>query len=184
MALLAFAAITLVKMLLRKAAVPSPSPAGASRDAMQQYVGHDTNGPAGNDLPADQTRATVPVPEGFDSNAFERQAKLNFIRLQAASDAGNLEDIRNFTTPEVFAEISLQLGERSAGQHKTDVLELDADVVDVSELDGQHVVTVRFSGTLREDEGAAPSPFAELWHLIKPVGGAGGWRVAGLQQIS
>ena len=54
--------------------------------------------------------ASVPgAADGFDAPAFERQAKLNFIRLQAASDSGNLEDIRQFTTPEVFAELSLSL---------------------------------------------------------------------------
>ena len=121
--------------------------------------------------------------DGFDAPAFERQAKLNFIRLQAASDSGNLEDIRQFTTPEVFAELSLQLGEREPGVHRTDVLELDAEVVDVSEVDAQHVVTVRFSGMLREEQDAAASPFTELWHLTKPVSGNGGWRVAGLQQL-
>ena len=31
-----------------------------------------------------------------------------FIRLQAANDAKDLDDIRDYTTPEMYAEISLQ----------------------------------------------------------------------------
>ena len=34
------------------------------------------------------------IPADFDAEAFVRNAKLNFIRLQAANDARNLEDIR------------------------------------------------------------------------------------------
>lgn len=186
MALLAFAAIVLVRMLLRRANGPVASPAGAPGGTMH-YAGSgstdSTRANTPNTMPPAAASATSAAGD-FDANAFERQAKLNFIRLQAASDAGNLEDIRSFTTPEVFAELSLQMGEREPGVHKTDVLELDAAVLDVSELDGQHVVTVRFSGMLREEEGATPSQFEELWHLVKPVSGSGGWRVAGLQQIS
>lgn len=180
MALLAFAAIAVIRMLLRRAGGPSPSPAGVSPAAMQ-YTGRAET--YGTQTDPRATSKKTAVAADFDAAAFERQAKLNFIRLQAASDAGNLEDIRNFTTPEVFAELSLQMAERSTGTHKTDVLELDAEVLDVSELEGQHVVTVRFSGMLREEDGAVPARFEELWHLVKPIGGNNGWRVAGLQQI-
>ena len=183
MALLAFGAIMLVKMLMRRAAAPQPSgaAAGAAGAGAMRYAGNEAPATASH---AGSGAASVPgAADGFDAPAFERQAKLNFIRLQAASDSGNLEDIRQFTTPEVFAELSLQLGEREPGVHRTDVLELDAEVVDVSEVDAQHVVTVRFSGMLREEQDAAASPFSELWHLTKPVIGNGGWRVAGLQQL-
>lgn len=122
------------------------------------------------------------VAEGFDSEGFARQAKLNFIRLQAANDAGNLDDIREFTTPEVFAEIQLQLSERGAATQRTDVVELNAEVVDVAEEGNRYIVSVRFNGLLREEEGAAPAPFDEIWHLTKPVSGAGGWLIAGIQQ--
>mgnify|MGYP003525573415 FL=1 len=52
------------------------------------------------------------IPAGFDVDGFVRNAKVNFIRLQAANDAGNLEDIREFTTPEMFGEIKLGFAER------------------------------------------------------------------------
>lgn len=124
------------------------------------------------------------VESGFDRDGFARQAKLNFIRLQAANDVGNLDDIREFTTPEVFAEIRMQLSERGNAEQRTDIVELNADVIEVSEEHNRYVVSVRFNGLLREDEGAAPQPFDEVWHLTKPVSGSGGWLVAGIQQAA
>ncbi|GIK25855.1 MAG: transporter [Betaproteobacteria bacterium] len=124
------------------------------------------------------------IPAGFDVDGFLRQAKLNFVRLQAAHDTGNIEDIRNFTTPEVFAEIRLQMNERGDAPQQTDVVTLNAELLEVAEEGAQYVASVRFSGAIRETEGAAPEAFAEIWHLTKPVDGSRGWAVAGIQQVS
>jgi predicted lipid-binding transport protein (Tim44 family) len=122
------------------------------------------------------------VPAGFDSEGFLRQAKLNFIRLQAANDAGNLDDLKQFLAPEVFAEVQMQYQERGKSKQETDVQRLDADILEVVTEGGQHVASVRFHGLIRDDGGPA-QPFAEIWHLTKPVSGGSGWRVAGIQQI-
>ncbi|MFB1029940.1 MAG: Tim44-like domain-containing protein, partial [Thauera sp.] len=119
---------------------------------------------------------------GFDTEGFARQAKLNFIRLQAANDAGNLDDLREFTTPEVFAELCMQLNERKGAEQRTDVVELNAEVIDVAEENDRYVVSVRFSGLLREQADAAPEAFDEIWHLSKPLAGSAGWLIAGIQQ--
>jgi len=95
-----------------------------------------------------------------------------------------LEDIRAFTTPEVFAEIRMQLAERGSTPQRTDVVELNAEVLEVAEENGQYIVSVRYSGLLREEVDAAPAPFDEIWHLTKPVSGARGWLIAGIQQLS
>jgi predicted lipid-binding transport protein (Tim44 family) len=123
------------------------------------------------------------VPAGFDAEGFARQAKLNFICLQAANDSGNLDDLREFTTPEVFAELKMQLAERGNAEQRTDVVELNAEVVEVAEEAGRYVVSVRFNGLLREEAGGPPSHFDEIWHLTKPVAGGSGWVVAGIQQV-
>jgi len=124
------------------------------------------------------------IPAGFDVDGFLRQAKLNFVRLQAANDARNIEDIRNFTTPEMFAEIKLEIDERGRAPQQTDVVTLNAELLDVSEENRQYVASVRFHGAIREVEGAAPDAFDEVWHLTKPVDGGRGWAVAGIQQVN
>ena len=127
--------------------------------------------------------AAANVPAGFDVDGFLRQAKLNFVRLQAAHDAGTIEDIRQFTAPEMFAEIRLQLDERGGKAQVTDVVKLNADLLDVTTEEKRHVASVRFHGMIREEADAAPEAFDEVWHLSKPVDGASGWVIAGIQQV-
>ena len=122
------------------------------------------------------------IPADFDVPAFVRNAKVQFIRLQAANDAGNLDDIRGFTTPEMFAELQMDLRERAGATQTTEVLTVEADVTDVAEDDQRYVVSVRFTGTLREDSDQTTS-FDEVWHLTKPRQGNGGWVLAGIQQV-
>ncbi|CAN5250971.1 hypothetical protein BH11PSE9_BH11PSE9_29300 [soil metagenome] len=127
--------------------------------------------PASNNLPA-----------GFDSAGFERIAKMIFIRLQAANDTGDLNDLRTFTTPEMFASVRLELQDRPAGTQQTDVVKIDAEVLDfVAEADRQ-VVSVRFHGLIREEKDGVAAPFDEVWHLVKPADGSREWAIAGIQQ--
>ncbi len=122
------------------------------------------------------------IPADFDVAAFERNAKVNFIRLQAANDAGNLDDIRAFTTPEMFAELQMDLSERGAATQHTDVVRIDAEVLEVEEGPALYVVSVRFTGETRENGAALTESFDEIWHLTKPRHANGGWLLAGIQQ--
>ena len=122
------------------------------------------------------------MPAGFDSQEFERIAKMIFIRMQTANDAGDLNDLRNFTTPEMFAAVRLELQERGAVQQHTDVLKVEAEVLDVAEEADRQVVSVRFHGLIREERDAAASDFDETWHLVKPNDDGRSWAIAGIQQ--
>lgn len=126
--------------------------------------------------------STRRIPADFDSAGFERNAKVNFIRLQAANDAGNLDDIRQFTTPEMFAELKMDLAERGATPQKTDVLSIHAEVIEVDEDADRYLVSVRFTGVLRDDSGEPDESFDEIWHLMKPRQGNSGWTLSGIQQ--
>jgi len=179
-ALLAMAAVFVFKMLFRRNPSPAPEPL--------QYAGsgnHDMASPV-ESYSGSTTPATAPtalsLPEGFDAEAFLRVAKLNFVRLQAANDARNLDDIREFVSPEMYAEIKMQIDERGSAQQQTDVVTLNAELVEVTTEANRHIASVRFSGMIREETGAAAAPFNELWHLSKPVDGSKGWAIAGIQQ--
>ncbi|MDR1936210.1 MAG: 39S ribosomal protein L45 [Candidatus Accumulibacter sp.] len=173
--LLAMAAVFVFRMLFRRNA-PAARP--------MQYAGGTGQGGFATPLPqAVAAAATDSVPADFDAPAFLRVAKLNFVRLQAANDAKNLDDIREFTTPEMFAEIKLQMDERGAAAQQTDVVQLDAGLLEAVTEDQRHVASVRFSGLIREQAGAAAAPFDEVWTLTKPVSGESGWVIAGIQQL-
>jgi predicted lipid-binding transport protein (Tim44 family) len=172
--LLVAAALFLFRLLTRR---PMPQ----SQSLQYAGAGHSAAPVRFEALPAGAA-PSARIPAGFDVDGFLRQAKLNFVRLQAAHDAGNVEDIRNFTTPEVFAEIRLQLDERGATPQQTDVVTLEAELLEVVEEGPQYVASVRFTGTLRETADGTPAPFEEIWHLTKPVDGSRGWVIAGIQQ--
>ncbi|WP_026076001.1 Tim44 domain-containing protein [Noviherbaspirillum massiliense] len=124
------------------------------------------------------------LPADLDVPAFLRNAKTYFIRLQAAWDRADINDIREFTTTEMFAELRMQLQERGPSGSHTDVVSLDAELLGVETVADEYFASVRFSGMIREDENAPAEPFTEVWNLVKPVSGPGGWVLAGIQQLS
>jgi len=130
------------------------------------------------------TASTVNVPADFDVAGFLRHAKTYFIRLQAAWDRADVNDIREFSTPEMFGELRLQLQERGASANHTDVVSLDAELLALEQVGDEYHASVKFAGMIREAENAPVEPFAEVWNLNKPVAGQGGWVLAGIQQLS
>jgi predicted lipid-binding transport protein (Tim44 family) len=201
-ALLVLAAVVVFKLLFRKkqpeAEVGGMQYAGAGAGGVSPPPQFDT--PAGAGVGVGETAvagateaigatgATAAasarsIPADFDVEGFVRQAKLNYIRLQAANDRGDLDDIKQFTSPEMFAEIQMQFQERGKSVQETDVMVLNAELLDVTEEAAQYIASVRFFGQIREEAHAAPEAFDELWHLTKPRDGSRGWAVAGIQQF-
>ncbi len=181
MVLIAIVAFVAVRWLLRRFAPAAP---GTQR---MQLAG----APAGTPMPdlagpvAGAATAAAPAgsqPADFDQAAFERVAKLIFIRMQAANDAADVQDLRRFTTPQMFAEVQLELQQRGQAPQHTDVVQLDAQVLDGAEEDGQRVVSVRFHGLIREQQDAAAAPFDEIWHFVRPLDGSREWAIAGIAQ--
>jgi predicted lipid-binding transport protein (Tim44 family) len=111
-------------------------------------------------------------------------AKSNFIRLQAAWDKGDVADIREFTTPEVFAELKMQISERGAQADFTDVVTIDAELLGIETSANEYLASVKFVGMIKSAPTAAAEPFQEVWNLSKPVSGGSGWMLAGIQQLS
>lgn len=127
---------------------------------------------------------TANLPPDFEVQPFLRNAKTYFIRLQAAWDKGDINDIREFTSPEMFGELRLQLQERGQSANHTDVVSLDAEMLGVETVGDDYLASVRFSGMIKEVENAPAEPFTEIWNLSKPIAGQGGWVLAGIQQLS
>jgi predicted lipid-binding transport protein (Tim44 family) len=201
-ALIAFAVMWLIRRLRgNKSQSQTPAYAGAGNDAsnntLRQSWDSQPQPPSQSSSPAPSTTAPAigaaagaaaaapfGVPAGFDVDGFLRSAKVYFNRLQAAWDKGDQADINEFTTPQMFAEIKMDLEERGKSANRTDVVQLNAELLGIEESAVEYVASVRFSGLIREAEGAAAEPFNEVWNLTKPVTGSGGWVLAGIQQLS
>lgn len=127
------------------------------------------------------------VPAGFDSEGFLAACKTNFVTLQGAWDRSDISALREMMTDEMLDQIKTQLAERESHTggtvNKTDVLRLDAQLLGIEETTEVYLASVEFSGMIREDESAGPSPFREVWNMSKPRHGAGGWLVAGVQAL-
>src|SRR3954470_22968332 len=121
------------------------------------------------------------IPADFDTATFLRGAKMNFFKLQLANDGGNLDEIREFTTAEMFEALEKDVRGR-AGTQQTDIASLDAQLLEVATETDKHWASVRFSGQAREMPGADPERFEEVWNLVKPADGSSGWLLAGIQQ--
>jgi predicted lipid-binding transport protein (Tim44 family) len=179
--LLVAAAIFVVRFLMRgKTAEPPLQYAGAG--AAQPTVTALPGGAGTQSVAATTAPATGQWPAGFDAAGFVRQAKLNFVNMQAANDKRDLTTMREFLTPEMYREIEANLKMAWGTPQKTEVATVDAEVLDVATEGDLYVVSVRFTGLIREEEGSEPEPFTETWHLEKPVNGRSGWLIAGIQQ--
>lgn len=127
----------------------------------------------------------INVPPGFEIEPFVRQAQSSFLRLQAANDDRDLGDLRETTTPEVYAELAMQMRERGDVPQRTDVVTLDARLLEVVVEGDAMIASLRYSGTIREADGAPATPFDEVWHLRRALQPANGpWLISGIQQMS
>jgi len=203
-ALLALVIMGIVGFVLaRRRAAQSPQPAYASAPTSYAQVGQEASVPGrwsaqgpfaqpqgvgagqmGAGFGAASTASSQPwgVPADFDVPGFVENAKHYFRRLQVANDTANLADLREFTTPELFEEFSAEIRQRQ-GENYTEVVRLDAELLGIETQQGRYLASVRFSGLVREGRNAAPQTFDEVWNLSKPVQGAGGWVLAGIQQM-
>jgi predicted lipid-binding transport protein (Tim44 family) len=127
------------------------------------------------------------IPAGFDTLGFVNAAKENFITLQQAWDRSDIPALRVMMTDSMLDEIKTQLAEREAtasGQvNHTEVVMLDAQLLGIEEVGAAYMASVEFSGLIREDASAGPTPFREVWNMTKPKDGSLGWLVAGVQAL-
>lgn len=177
------AVMFLVSMLRKKKQQPAMQYAGAGAPyggGMQQPVSQPLSG-SSTAAPAQSARN---IPADFPVDSFLRSAKTSFIRLQAANDRKDLNDIREYTTPEMFAEISMQMQERDDAPQKTDVLAINTDLLEVANESDYAIASVRFTGQLRENDGA-PESIDEIWHVQKDLrDDKSVWLLAGIQQTT
>jgi predicted lipid-binding transport protein (Tim44 family) len=190
--LLAFGAVFLFRMFAQKRGAPLQRPlqyAAEGPRAPYPAMGNETvaapppSQMSGFDRGDAAPVAAANVPAGFDVAGFVRGAKMNFIKVQVANDAGNVDELREFTTPEMFEELKKDLAERGGASQQTDVVALNADLLEVVTEGSLHWASIRFSGTIRETPSQAPEAFEEVWSLSKPVDGSTGWVLAGIQQM-
>ena len=117
----------------------------------------------------------------FNEESFMRNARTYFLRLQEAWDAGRMEDIEEYVTPELYQELIRQRAE--LGPNYTEVVNLNVDFLGLSSEGDIVLAGVRYSGLIRENQGEPAHPFSETWHVQRSLREPNAnWYVAGIQQ--
>jgi len=189
-ALLAVAAIVVVRLLMRRGSTPAARPmpyAGAGAGLGNTPGGYETQVPPaakfepvfGGASPAKPVTGKT-FPPGFDPVAFAREARKQFLAVQSAHDRQDASALADVMTPELYREIAREI-ETSGAARPTQIVDVAAEVVDVATEGREHWVSVRFTGTARE--GGSDEAFDEMWNLVKPVDGTSGWLIGGIQQV-
>jgi predicted lipid-binding transport protein (Tim44 family) len=162
---------------------PQPAPQPLQRSALEPSGGARPGSAMDEFLRGGAVNPAEPwgVPAGFDTEGFLKNAKAYFNKLQSAWDSGSLEDLQEFTTNDMFIALTHELRARS-GNTTTEVEAIDATLLGVETVAGDHVASVRFTGTLKVD--GEVEAVDEVWNLSKPVNGKHGWLLAGIQQLS
>ena len=188
--LIALAAFALLRMFLARRGAPSRpleyarSAPGAGTIAGPAPVADEPvfgGGRAQHDAAPAAPAVAPRVPPGFAVEPFIRQARVQFARVQDAYDKGDRDALADVMTPELFAEVAHDLESR-ANHAATEVVALNAELLEVVTDGDRHWASVRFRGLVREDGEPMPKPLDEIWNLSKPADGSSGWLLAGIQQ--
>ena len=142
--------------------------------------GAATAQPAVQAEPAQPVDESWFIPENFDTPGFLDNAKGQFVKIQSVWDSGDVEQLREYLTDDLIAEIKPELQARAEGA-KTEVVLLNAELMGIETVSGGHLASIRYSGMLRESADAEAFRFEEVWNLYKAENE--GWLLAGIQQI-
>ena len=187
--LLGLAAVVVVSLIAR--AFMKPRPQSAPGNLQFAGLGNETvaapppsQAAGGVAVPSFQSQFAPKVPANFNADGFLREAKKSFLALQVANDRGDVGSIRELVTDEMYEHLKRDVDERRGARQHTDVVSLDAALLELVTESGMHLASIRFSGLIREEAGQAPQQFEEIWNLQKPEAGGAGWMLAGIQQVS
>ena len=122
------------------------------------------------------------APRTADERALLGAARRQFLSLQAAWDAGDLDTLRSLTTESMFADLAAELPLRGAAPNRTDVLSLEAHLISLEAMGPLELASIEFSGVVRECDALGAMPFREVWMLAREPS-EGGWRLARQQAL-
>lgn len=122
------------------------------------------------------------IPAGFDAEGFEKVAKENFVRLQKAWDTGDYNSLADFTTDELFIELTHRLRERGGAKQTSEIVNLDVKLLGVAKMAdaAEHIAVVEFKGAMKFD--GEFEQIDERWVLVRKDDDSSGWLLAGIEQ--
>ncbi|MFM2399581.1 MAG: hypothetical protein RL341_1738 [Pseudomonadota bacterium] len=124
--------------------------------------------------------AGAAVPRDFDAAAFEREAKVLFMRLTTAWDSRDDFELKRLIAPASFDGLVRQIEAAQGDSGAVNILTLEAQVLRATAGSGEDTAEVRFFGLYRAVKQTAASRFDCVWSLINQ---AGTWRLTAIQSL-
>ena len=173
----------------------SAAPLGSELNVYGQPVasvghgeGHSTasyapSAPAGFGATQSADTPLIDLPEGFDTAGFLRAARGVFVKLQAANDAGDVNTLREFVSDELLGIFQDEIARRGGVAQSVEVVSLESELVAYERDWDEHIASVVFTGSVREEAGGPTERIEEVWNLSRPVRQSGGWTLVGIQSL-
>jgi predicted lipid-binding transport protein (Tim44 family) len=133
--------------------------------------------------------ATAPAPlldapQWFNEESFLQGAQHHFTSLQKAWDANDLNALREYFTPDMFAILRDERAQLGNINNVTEVQGLNAQLLDLTREGDTVIASVLFQCQVRENYGQ-PEEIAEVWHVRHAADHAqGDWLISGIQQYN
>jgi predicted lipid-binding transport protein (Tim44 family) len=124
--------------------------------------------------------ASASVPRDFDAAAFEREAKVLFMRLTTAWDSHDDFELKRLIAPASFDTLVRQIEAAHGDSGAVNILTLEAQVLRATSGSGADTAEVRFFGLYRAVKQTAAKRFDCVWSLMSD---AGSWRLTAIQSL-
>jgi predicted lipid-binding transport protein (Tim44 family) len=119
------------------------------------------------------------MPDGVEFVYFLRQVKGMFLHIQSMNNPDNASEVEKYMTAELFNDIKVDITNNAS---IADFSDLDCQLLECEEKDGQLIASVKFFGMVSEEPEQPAHPFSEIWNFVKSVQTNNRWLVAGIQQ--
>ncbi|MGF1784892.1 TIM44-like domain-containing protein [Photobacterium swingsii] len=129
------------------------------------------------------TDSDVPfnLPPNFNMNAFLSGSRDHYRVIQGAWNHNELEKIREYVSPALFADLS---GERAKleGEQHTEVMYVDAELVRADYDANMAQLSIQFSGRYKDSHEGVEEDITDVWHLERDlVTPNAPWLIVGIQ---
>lgn len=158
-----------------------------TRHAENNLSGNDSSDTTFESDPEEVVIETSKIPRDFDQKSFLIGAENVYTLLQKAWDNGELGDLREFCTDNVFGELQDQFHAREKDS-VTEIVSLKSELVNLARSTHSSEATVIFNVKLKEhdnneDEGEITLS-QEAWYFVRPDNkDEHKWLLDGIQQV-
>jgi len=150
------------------------------RQAPDMHAASQPTGPAAG---FESTDSDVPfnLPPNFNMNAFLNGSRDHYRVLQGAWNHNELEKIREYVSPALFADLCAERAKLDGEQH-TEVMYVDAEVVRADYDASQAQLSIKFSGRYKDRAEGIEEDITDIWHLERDLQTPNTpWLIVGIQ---